>query len=203
MKGYVPGKSHGPEFYSIGNIVSDRSGGLFTIKRLASAEDVAHLDLDAKMKVRTEKRIANKKSSIYAIFDFHSVGDIRLTTTSNSELINKICDFKLYNKNSRQVIITKDSKVIDFLFEFGYNRNFRTWRYWPITDKKILNILDSADKEVIKNFDKMDESISQRSIDIIIQETLNRFISERIGDEEVFDISSDMDLGAYSPLEIN
>lgn len=196
--GYAPTQCHGNEFYSIGSLISAQSNGLFTIQRLASAEDMSHLDLSDEMKLKREKRLANKKSSIYALFDFRSDNDIRLSTTNNKELISAICDFEKRNKLSRQVIITNDSIVIDKLFEMGYKKNFRTWRYWPITDKFLLSILDDADKEIKKNPMYMNEN--RTIIDKIINETVNRFLSERIND--TIDIDPDMDLGAYSPLEI-
>jgi hypothetical protein len=202
MRGYVPGKAHGPEFYHIGDTVSLRSGGLFTIERLASAEDMAHLDLSDEMKARQEKRIANKKSSVYAVFDYHSPSDIRLSTTSSQALIKDICDFERRNKSSQQVIITNDSNVIDVLFEKGYKKNFRTWRYWSVGDKDWLNILDNADKQIIKNPNKMNESKQKRDLDTIIKEAIDRFINEKVGGEDIVELTADMDLGAYSPLEI-
>lgn len=202
MRGYVPGKAHGPEFYHIGDTVSLRSDGLFTIERLASAEDMAHLDLSDEMKARQEKRIANKKSSVYAIFDYRSPSDIRLSTTSSQAVIKDICDFERRNKSSQQVIITNDSSVIDVLFEKGYKKNFRTWRYWSVGDKDWLNILDNADKQIIKNPNKMNESKQKRDLDDIIKETIDRFINERVGGEDIVELTADMDLGAYSPLEI-
>ena len=202
MRGFAPGKGHGPEFYHIGDTVSLRSGGLFTIERLASAEDMAHLDLSDEMKAKQEKRMANKKSSVYAVFDYHSPSDIRLSTTSSQAVINDICDFERCNKSSQQVIITNDSSVIDVLFEKGYKKNFRTWRYWSVGDKDWLNILDNADKQIIKNPNKMNESKQKRSLDDIIKEAIDRFINEKVGGEDIVDITADMDLGAYSPLEI-
>lgn len=202
MNGRVPGKAHGPEFYHIGDAVVLRSGGLFAIERLANAEEMAHLDLNDEMKARQEKRIANKKSSIYAVFDYHYGRDIRLTTTNSQEIIKQICDFNFYNKDSHQVIITNDSSVIDVLFEKGYKKNFRTWKYWPVADKDWLNILDNADKQIIKNPKYMNENKERRNIDNIIKETIDRFIMEKIGSDDVVEISPDMDLGAYSPLEL-
>lgn len=203
MRGYAPSRAHGPEFYHIGDTIALRSGGLFTINRLASAEEMQHLDLSDEMKARQARRLSRKKSNIYAIFDYHYGGDIRLTTTSSQEIIKQICDFNFYNRNSHQVIITNDSQIIDFLFEKGYKKNFRTWRYWPVADKDWLNILDNADKQIIKNPKYMNENKERRNIDNIIKETIDRFIMEKIGSDDVVEISPDMDLGAYSPLEIN
>lgn len=200
MRGLAPGKAHGPEFYHIGDAVAIRSDGLFTIERLASAEEMAHLDLSDEMKAKQEKRLATKKSKIYALFDYRPGGDVRLTTTSSQSVIDKICDFEHYNKSSQQVVVTNDSNIIDFLFEKGYKKNLRTWRFWSIGDKEWLSILDDADKEIKKNPNFMNEN-KRRGIDEIINEAITNFIMEKMG-EEICSITPDMDLGAYSPLEI-
>lgn len=205
MNGYVPSRGHGAEFYNIGNRVTYESDGLFTIQRLASAEDMSHLDLDDDMKAKKEKRIANKKASIFAVFDIRSDSDIRLTMTSSQALIDKISNFDKANSFSRKVIITNDPGIINNLFELGYRKNMRTWRYWPMSNKlgliDMLNNIDEKYKKVEENPRYMNENRQKRNIDNIISETLNRLISERM-DDESFDITPDMDLGAYSPLEI-
>lgn len=201
MNGRVPGKAHGPEFYHIGDAVALRSGGLFTIERLASAEEMAHLDLNDEMKTRQEKRITNKKSSIYAVFDYRSPSDIRLSITSSQAVIKDICDFERRNKSSQRVIITNDSSVIDVLFEKGYKTNFRTWRYWSVGGKEWLSILDNADKQVLTNPAFMNENKRKRNIDDIINEAFECFINEKMVNEPI-SITPDMDLGEYSPLEL-
>ena len=201
MNGRVPGKAHGPEFYHIGDTVAIQSGGLFTIERLASAEEMAHLDLNDEMKTRQEKRIANKKSSVYAVFDYHSPSDIRLSTTSSQAVIKDICDFERRNKSSQRVIITNDSSVIDVLFERGYKKNFRTWRYWSVGGREWLSILDNADKQILTNPAFMNENKRKRNIDDIINEAFECFINEKMVNEPI-SITPDMDLGEYSPLEL-
>ena len=164
---------------------------------------MSHLDLNDEMKARNEKRLAKKKSNIYAFFDYRSNDDIRLVTTNNEKLMNAICDFTRYNPRSRQVIITNDSTVIDLLFEKGYNKNFRTWRHWQVAGKDWLSILDNADKEIKKNPKFMNENKVKRNIDEIICETINNFIREKIEDNgDDISITPDMNLGLYSPIEI-
>ena len=199
MNGYSPGKAHGPEFRNIANIISSNSNGLFDIDTVASAEDMMHLDLNAEIQARNEKRITNKKASIYAIFDYRTSGDIRLSTTNNQALINAICDFANKNKSSKQVIITNDANVIDLLFEKGYKKNFRTWRHWSVGGKEWLSILDNADKQVLTNPAFMNEN--KRNIDEIINEAFECFINEKMVKEPI-SITPDMDLGEYSPLEL-
>lgn len=140
MYGYAPKQGHGKEFKNIGAIVSSRSEGMFTIQRLASAEDMSNLDLSDEMKVKNEKRLENKKSNIVAIFDFRTNGQVCLTTTSNKPLIEMIVG-NYDSIATNKVIVSNDKKLIDFLFSKGYTKNLRTWRYWYVENKDWLNTL--------------------------------------------------------------
>lgn len=199
MNGIAPTQAHGSEFYRIGKIVSERSGGLFTVQRLATAEEMEHLDLSDEMKEKKEKRVANKKASVCAVFDFRTPSDVHLTITKSQELIDNICSFGRGNRDSEKIILTRDSNLIDLLFSKGYNKSLRTWRYWTITDNEILSALDSADKQVIKN-PRMNEC--KKSLDEIISEAINKVVMERVDDSEsAIDILPGMNLGLSSPLE--
>jgi hypothetical protein len=201
MHGKAPGRGHGPEFYHIGEAVSSKANNLFTIQRLASAEQMDHLELSNEMKAKKEKRLANKKASIYAVFDYRSGGEVRLSTTNSQQLIDNICNFKGRNFVEK-VVITNDTELIDFLFSLGYKKNFRTWRYWNVGNQPWLSKLDNiSDKQVIKNPDYMNENIRKKSKDEIITEVINKFINEREGNDFV-DITPDMNLGLYSPFEM-
>ena len=140
MYGYAPKQGHGREFKNIGAIVSSRSEGMFTIQRLASAEDMSNLDLSDEMKAKNEKRLENKKSNIVAIFDFRTNGQVCLTTTSNKPLIEMIVG-NYDSIATNKVIVSNDKKLIDFLFSKGYTKNLRTWRYWYVENKDWLNTL--------------------------------------------------------------
>lgn len=138
MYGYAPKQGHGPEFRQIGSIVSSRSNGLFTIQRLASAEDMSQLELNDEMKAKREKRLNNKKASVTAIIVMTQEGKVKLTITSNQNLINLITNTEK-NERNENVVATNDSSVIDYLFSKGYRKNMRTWRYWSLEDKPWIN----------------------------------------------------------------
>ena len=93
MNGRAPKQGHGPEFRHISMVISHRSGNLFTIERLVTAEDMSHLDLNDKMKEKNDRRIENKKAKVNAVFQFNRDGSVRLTTTSSQTVINQICNF--------------------------------------------------------------------------------------------------------------
>jgi len=139
MNGYCPKQAHGREFKEIGYAVSSKSNGLFTIQRLASAEDMKNLELSDEMKARKEKRLNNKKSSVTAVISFYRNGEVRLSITSNQNLVNVISTSE--EERGNKVVTTNDYDVIDFLFNKGYKKNFRTWRYWNLEGKPWLDEL--------------------------------------------------------------
>lgn len=141
MYGYAPKQGHGPEFRQIGMEVSNRSNGLFTIQRLASAEQMTELTLNDKMQAIRDKRDENKKSSITAVLRFKTNGDIQLTTTSNNSLINMIAnDYE--RKDVIKVVTSNDKDLIDVLFSKGYKKNMRTWRFWNVQNEDWIKHLN-------------------------------------------------------------
>lgn len=158
MHGFCPKQGHGREFKEIGMIVSSRSNGMFTIQRIASAEEMKGYELDADMQAKRDARLANKKSIVSAVIAFHEFNDkfskneTRLTMTSSDRLINLIKTTEEARGN--KVIVTNDANVIDYLFNKGYRKNCRTWRYWNLEDKPWINefkaILGSEGSQPIK-----------------------------------------------------
>lgn len=138
MNGFCPKQGHGPEFREIGAIVSNRSNGMFTIQRLATAEEMSELELNDEMKAKREKRLNNKKASVTAIIVMTQEGKVKLTITSNQNLINLIVNTEK-NERNENVVTTNDSSVINYLFSKGYRKNMRTWRYWSLEDKPWIN----------------------------------------------------------------
>ena len=139
MYGYAPKQGHGSEFKSIGLDVSARSKGMFTIQRLASAEQMLEYELSDEMKAKRAKRLANKKSSVTALLVFTKDGKVKLTITSNQRLIDMIKTTE--EQRGENVVTTNDADVIEFLFSKGYRKNMRTWRYWSLEEKPWLGEL--------------------------------------------------------------
>ena len=133
MNGYAPVQSHGREFKEIGAIVSARSKGMFSIQRLASAEEMNEMSLNADMKQKKAKRLANKKSSVSALLVLANNGEVRLTISSNNGLLQSIK--REEERRGEDVFISNDVEVIEYLFNKGFKKNMRTWRYWSIEGK--------------------------------------------------------------------
>ena len=146
MHGYAPKQGHGREFKEIGYIVSQRSNGMFTIQRLASAEQMTEMELSDEMKAKKAKRLANKKSSVTAILVFTKEEKVKLTITSSQSLINMITTTE--KERGDNVVATNDAEVIEYLFGKGYRKNMRTWRYWSLEDKPWIDELKSMLPEV-------------------------------------------------------
>lgn len=146
MNGYAPRQGHGREFKYIGMIVSSRSNGMFTIQRLASAEQMSEMELSDEMKAKRAKRLSNKKSSVTAILVFTKKGEVKLTISSNPSLINMISSSE--KERGEDVVTTNDAEVIEYLFSKGYKKNLRTWRYWKLEGKPWLDELKSMLPEI-------------------------------------------------------
>jgi hypothetical protein len=146
MDGYCPKQGHGREFKEIGYVVSQRSNGMFTIQRLASAEQMTEMELSDEMKAKRAKRLSNKKSSVTAILVFTKKGEVKLTISSNPSLINMISSSE--KERGENVVTTNDAEVIEYLFDKGYRKNMRTWRYWSLEGKPWLDELKSMLPEV-------------------------------------------------------
>ena len=146
MNGYAPRQGHGREFKYIGMIVSSRSNGMFTIQRLASAEQMTEMELSDEMKAKRAKRLSNKKSSVTAILVFTKKGEVKLTISSNPSLINMISSSE--KERGEDVVTTNDAEVIEYLFNKGYRKNMRTWRYWSLEGKPWLDELKSMLPEI-------------------------------------------------------
>ncbi len=258
MYGYVPKQGHGTEFRNIAYTVSIKSNGMFTIQRLASAEQMNELALNDKMQAIRDKRLEKKKSSITAVFVFKTNGEIQLTTTSNDDVIGEITASH-YKKDVLKVATSNDMNLIEMLFSRGYKKNFRTWRYWNVENKNWISQLSNYDmkeylnpmyseKEVkkyiftvktsngIRKFEyngeqedlkdklkmafpnmkdetlerimsnKANYRISENNgrLTRIIKETIDEFIESQIGgdDNDYIEISPHMNLGLYSPFEV-
>lgn len=145
MNGYVPVQCHGREFKEIANIVSIKSNGLFTIQRLASAEHMSELELNDEMKEKRAKRAINKKIGAIAVVIYKQDGQVRLILTKNESLINSIVNFESKKKDTVKILRSDDSQLIDTCAKLGYRSLMRSYRYWPINNKELLDAFDKAE----------------------------------------------------------
>lgn len=199
MRGLCPRQAHGPEFRHICSVVAYRSNGEFTIERVANAEQMIGLELNDVMKDRKDKREMNKKSSISAIFQFRSDGEVWLSTTSNQSIISELLS-RVNSGMVNKIVISTDKRLIDLLFEKGYRKNFRTLKFWNVTGKDWLNILDNIDKRELVNKNMVE---NHNKVAQIIKEVVDNYLDKenKVNDDNVIDINFNINLGLHSPLE--
>ena len=211
MNGRCPGQAHGKEFYAIGNIASSRSNGRFTIQRLATAEEMKEWELSPEMQAKKDKRIANKKSKVNAVFSYNDNGHIELTMTSSQDLIKTITKYtalrsKKENVNKdrgacTELIVSNDPELIDLLFSNGYKKNMRSYRFWYVENQPWINQVKNYEYQVLHRGNMLES----KKIEKIVENVINRFLSEELGlvsDENFISINPDMNLGEESPLEL-
>lgn len=147
MNGFCPKQGHGPEFREIGTIVSNRSNGMFTIQRLATAEEMSELELNDAMKAKRAKRLENKKSNTIALVIYKESGDVRLVLTRSERLIYEIIGIEEKRKDTVKVFRSNDPHLIELLFSRGYKSLMRTYRFWNLRGNHILLSFINNDAE--------------------------------------------------------
>ena len=195
MNGQVPVQAHGTEFRQIGQIVGIRSNGVFDIKRLCDAENIGELDgeIAAKRQARDDK----KKSNMTALLVFRNNGDIQLITTTSQDVIQKVVadNNKLICK---RVVSSNDINYIEYLWSLGYKHNMRTYRYWPVQGKDLVDEIKNYDFTVLKG-EPMNEAyqFTNEDIKLMVEMVLDRIK----GGDNLVDITPDMILSDDSGLE--
>ena len=195
MNGQVPVQAHGTEFRQIGQIVGIRSNGVFDIKRLCDAENIGELDgeIAAKRQARDDK----KKNNMTALLVFRTNGDIQLVTTTSQDVIQKVV-----NDNNKlickRIVSTNDINYIEYLWSLGYKHNMRTYRYWPVQGKDLVDDIKNYDFTVLKG-EPMNEAyqFTNEDIKLMVEMVLNRIK----GEDNLVDITPDMILSDDSGLE--
>ena len=195
MDGRVPVQAHGTEFRRIGQIVGARSNGVFDIKRLCDAENIGELDgeIAAKRQARDDK----KKNNMTALLVFRNNGDIQLITTTSQEVIRKVVEDN--NKLiCKRIVSTNDINYIEYLWSLGYKHNMRTYRYWSVQGKDLVDEIKKYDFTILKG-EPMNEvyQITNEDIKLMVEMVLNRIN----GKDNLVDITPDMILSDDSGLE--
>ena len=207
MFGICPKQAHGPEFRQIAYEVSKQSGGRITIQRLASAEKMSQLELDADIQAKNQKREDNKKSKMTALLVYMTNGDVQLTLTTSHTLIDKIVKYfrysdMYYNRAIDKICISNNAELINFLFDKGYKRAFRTHRYWNIGDKPWIGQMAKWDYDmqvILPNRNSSLAEAQQKSVKQIIKEVIDQYFQDE--DEDCIPLTPGMNLGLKSPLE--
>ena len=171
MYGYLPKQAHGREFREIGEIVSSRSNGAFTIQRLASAEEMKGYELDADMQAKRDKRLVNKKGKAIVILVFKKDGSIELSLTASEQVKDEIIQLNTREKKQgisrsrdivEKIIVSNDARLVELFFGLGFKRLFRTYRFWTIDPTKLggSNFVEKGGYDYQLVYNDGDEDIS-------------------------------------------
>lgn len=207
MFGICPKQAHGPSFRNIASMISSRSNGRFSVQRLASAETMSGYKLDQEMQDKRNRRIENKKSRAIAVFVYKEDGQIELTLTSNMDVIKRICQY--YGRGNgkvkaNEIITSRDPELIEMLYNCGYRKLMRTWRFWYVGDKPWVNTIKNYEykSEYIKESKSNNkEMIKESKINKIIESVVEDYINNLdVSDDDSIQVGG-IDLGEKSPLE--
>ena len=146
MDGYNPLHPHGKEFMSIASRTSQKSNGLFSIQRLASAEDMADYELDDEIRTRNEKRADTRLKNKMA------KRRVLVTTCTNGTVImsnvaDDVAAWKFVSTVRRwnTVVRVNEYSNADLnakLYEMGYKSDSKGVSGWNIAkNDKVLSLL--------------------------------------------------------------
>ncbi len=129
MWGYIPKQGHGREFRETIALVNSRSNGIYSIQRIANAEQMSEMELQGKAKDLQDKKDKRTK----AVLVFMKNGQIRLIRTTQDNLV-RLIELRSKNNNCIKVIMINDPEFIRFLSNKGFTQNMTSYRYWSIQD---------------------------------------------------------------------
>lgn len=147
MYGWVPRQAHGTEFRDIAYVVSSRSKGIFTVERVASAEQMNEMELNPEMKQRRDARKENKMNRVIPTFIFKWNGEIRLVNCNSESLVQQI--ITRHTDGVREVKTSHDRRLVDFLFNNRYGCAMTTYRYWNVENTPWIKSLDDYNLETV------------------------------------------------------
>lgn len=203
MWGYIPKQAHGKEFREIASVVSSMSSGRFTVTRIASAEVMQGFAPNADLQAKIDR----KSASLCGVLVFTKKGEIELTTTTSKRVIDEIVSYNSGPWNN-EVILVSDPEFAKKCAEIRKNRNFRTYRFYNVTDCDFCQNAKQYKHTVLyKNEEDMKESKNiTEIIDRIVKRTIKEELegrNKRKHENKIMSITPDMNLGLESPCEIN
>lgn len=198
MDGRCPKQAHGTEFRQIAAEVCSRSNGRFVIKRLADAEAMSNHKLDDKV---FQRRLVD---NVYSIFTEMKNGDVRLTRTKNSGLVDYIINYHRNTQDAVRTYVYLDNDISAYFANNGRKLIMRKYRCWTLDGDFDTILSQWPDAKPIKqvNYDDMNNENHKRDIVDIITERAVTNIKQKYGIENAIEITPDMNLSDASPLEM-
>lgn len=142
MNGWRPVQHHGNEFRSIAFRVSQKSNEFFTVERIAKAEQMNEMEINSVFAEKKKRRAAAKASRLIVVVMYMKNGEVRLMNANNWNLVGEVERIESKEGRCLRLLTSQDPELVALLFEKGYRHEMRTYRYWDITGKPIVNELD-------------------------------------------------------------
>jgi hypothetical protein len=138
--GWRPKQSHGVEFKNIAYIVSSRSNGIFTVERIASAEQMSEMELNSAILAKKDKRKSNKLSKVIPTVIYKKNGEVCLVNALGMDVVKMVVDTERSktHKSVSEIKICEDIELKELIFNAGYESSMKTYRYWNITSERDL-----------------------------------------------------------------
>lgn len=218
--GYSPKQGHGREFRQIAETISIRSNGRFTVQCVATAEQMTNFDLDDIYQQKEDAKLQKLAKSTNIVIGVSDKQEMRLTMTSSPHLIAEI--LALHRKRDDMVFLgtIQNEELYKFLASKNYVKNFRSYRYWDITNEtEIINELSKYNiNNLLEDGCSLQEAIEfmKHGGDVFVtkhssvQEHLRRIVNLMVKEalennniqKEIFiEITPNDNLGLCSPLE--
>ena len=158
MSGIWPWRHHGKEFMDVVDQVYKKSKGHLKIDIMVKTDDL-DFKLDKNIKKTRQQITDKKKAKLMAIFVVRDSNKIELTTTSSSELLDKIIKIHTSTRSKAlkkgdlrgvcsELIVSTDNKVIDKLYERGYRTDFKKYKCWVLPDN-LKNLCRKKQNKII------------------------------------------------------
>lgn len=142
MYGFVPMQSHGTDFKEIASYVSSKSNGIFTVERLAKAEQMNEMELDSAIAAKNRQRQQNKLSKIQLVFVFRNDGTVRLINSTSPNLTTEIINIEKKGGKTKEIKLSTDENLKNIVFDSGYKTACRAYRYWPVERQQFVKEID-------------------------------------------------------------
>ncbi len=150
MHGCHPKRCHGNEFKHIAKIVSDKAPELFTVQRLASAEQMSEMDLKSEIKEKKENRLINKISNSVPTFIFYNTGKVKYINCNKMSLVNDIIRREKHNNSISKIVISEDISLKSTLRNLGFRQTMTKYgRYWDVSNQKWVNDINKFEVKVV------------------------------------------------------
>lgn len=140
MEGWRPKQHHGTEFKAIAFYVSQKSNGTFPVERIANAEMMQSVELNAATAEKKQRRTDAKLSRISVLLIYMFDGTVRMLTTSSRNLINDIIAHEARKGRCSKIMISSDPELKQSLADQRRLVESRSYRFWSLTPTEVQNM---------------------------------------------------------------